>query len=363
MGLKHLTAAQVHAQKVSELGLDPTALDLTSIEAIAAALRRMASFLCPCSSATLIRSVVRPLRGLVDDIDAFKLMAEETLNVIIAHGDILEHRDIDEDPINPLIPMLYLAPPSYVVRNSGIVILIGISSDQSSTLPNDLETRVEYEKHLRRLIPIQGEDLTMKLKYLGFNEISHKQWLFEPESETSEQHLSRMNRLLDFAQPSRDVPGLELLDPTRPVHYYRGRWTDPGSKSGRFVARRSQAYGSKLWCYIELRDGNPERLIDFPLANKRWRGCDEAWHLQMAIDAELGHAQHLRVASGPQDTCIIQLFSPLPMWAQRRWDAVGEPVEASGCLLAHRFNKAEFVEELKFAREMLWLEQLDRVVE
>ena len=363
MGLKHLTAAQVHAQKVSELGLDPTALDLTSVEAIAAALRRMASFLCPCASATLIRSVVRPLRGLVDNFDTLKPMVEETLEAIIAHGDILEHRDVDEGSVNSSVSMLYLAPPSFVVRNSGIVILLGITSDQYSSLPNNLEKRVEHEKHLRRLIPASGENLMTKLKNLGFIEISHKQWLHEPKSDAPEQHLSRMNSLLDSAQPSRDVPGLELLDPTRPVRYYRGRWTDPGSKSGRFVARRSQAYGSKLWCYIELRDGNPERLIDFPLVNKRWRGCDEAWHLQMAIDAERGYAQLFRVDSGPLDTYIIQLFSPFPMWAQRRWDAVGEPVSASGCLLAYRFNKAEFAEELRFAREMLWLEQLERVVE
>lgn len=362
MDVKQLTAAQVHAQKVSELGLDSMALDLTSTEAIAAALRRMASFCCPCSSETLIRSVVRPLRGLVDDLDAFKPRVEETLDAIIAYGDILEHCVIDEDPLNQTASMLYLAPPSFVVRNSGIVILIGITCDQSPTLSIDLEKRIEHEKHLRRLIPMQGEELTVKLKNLGLKEISHKQWLYEPEFETSKQHLSRMNHLLDCAQPSRDVPGLELLDPMRSVRYYRGRWTAPDSKSGRFIARRSQAYGNKLWCYVELRDGHPRRLIDFPLANKRWRGCDEAWHLQMAIDAELGHSQHLRVESGFLDTRIIQLFSPFPMWAQRRWDAVGEPIQASGCLLAYRFNKAEFNEELRFAREMLWLEQPKRDV-
>ena len=362
MGLKRLTVAQVHAQKVTELGLDPMALDLTSVEAIAAALRRMASFLCPCPSAPLISGVVLPLRGLLDDFDAFKPMVEETLDAIIAHGDILEHRDVDEDSVNASASILYLAPPSFVVRNSGIVILLGITSDKYSTLPNNLEKRVEHEKYLRRLIPVPGENVMARLKNLGFIELSHKQWLHEPKSETPEQHLCRINRLLDCAQPSRDVPGLQLLDPTHPVRYYRGRWTDAGSKSGRFVARRSQAYGNKLWCYIELRDGNPERLIDFPIAAKRWRGCDEAWHLQMAIDAELGHAQVFRVESGPPDTCIIQLFSPLPMWAQRRWDAVGEPVSASGCLLAYRFNKAEFAEELRFACETLWLEQLERVI-
>jgi hypothetical protein len=46
------------------LALDPSALDLTSIEAIAGALRRAASFLCPCGAATLVRTVVRPLQGL-----------------------------------------------------------------------------------------------------------------------------------------------------------------------------------------------------------------------------------------------------------------------------------------------------------
>lgn len=358
MGVKQLTAAQVHAKKVSELGLDATALDLTSTEAIAAALRRKASFFCPCSSGNLIRSVVRPLRGLVDDLGAFKLKVEETLDAIIAHGDILEHRVINDDSINQTASMLYLAPPSFVVRNSGIVILLGVTSDQSPTLSFDLEKRIEHEKHLRRLIPMQGEELTVKLKNLDLREISQKQWLNEPEFESSKQHLARMNHLLDRAQPSRDVPGLEILDPMRSVRYYRGRWTEPDSKSGRFIARRNQAYGNKLWCYVELRDGHPERLIDFPLANKRWRGCDEAWHLQMAIDAELGHSQQIRVESGPLRTRIIQLFSPLPMWAQRRWDSLGEPVEASGCLFAYRFIKAELAEELRFAREMLWLEQL-----
>ena len=356
--MRRLTATEVHALKVAELGLDSTAVDLTSVEAIAGSLRRMASFVCPCSASTLVRGGVRPLRGLVNDFEAFKCTVEETLTTMIAHGDILEHRDVEEDSTNGAAWLLYAAPASFVVRKSGIVILLGITCDQLSVLPDYLEERVEHENHLRRLSPVKGEDLRAELAQFGLLEISYDRWLRAPQTETPAQHLSRIDRRLDAMQPSRDVPGLTLLDPGRPVRYYRGRWTKVRSHSGRFVARRSQAYGADLWCYVQLRDGNPERLIDFPLAGSRWRGCDEAWHLQMAIDALRGDAQRFRIVLGPYDTRVIQFFSPVPMWAQRRWNAVGEPVSSTRCLFAYRLAETELAEELHFARKVLWLEEL-----
>ena len=45
--MRRLTAEEVHRLKVAELGLDSTVEDLSSVEAIAGALRRMASLLCP----------------------------------------------------------------------------------------------------------------------------------------------------------------------------------------------------------------------------------------------------------------------------------------------------------------------------
>ena len=356
--MRRLTAMEVHAQKVAELGLDSTAMDLTSVEAVAGALRRMAGFLCPCPAATLVRGAIRPLRGLVNDFGAVKGIVEEVLETMIVHGDILEHRDVEDGSEHGTTVLLYAAPPSFVVRKSGTVILLGVASDRFSVLPDDLGARVEYENYLRRLSPIPDEDLRADLNQLGLIEISSDQWLRAPQAETPAQHLSRIDRLLDTVQLSHDVPGLSLLDPERPVRYYHGRWTKAHFRSGRFVARRSQAYGADLWCYIQLRDGNPERLIDLPLAGSRWRGCDEAWHLQMAIDAQRGNAQRFRVRPGPKDTQVIQFFSPIPMWSRRRWDTHGEPVSDPGCLFAYRLSEAEVVEELHFARERLWLEEL-----
>ena len=358
MELRRLTSMEVHASRVAQLGLDPTALDLTSVEAIAAALRRVASFLCPCAPSTLIRGVVRPLRGLVGDIEAVKGLVEQTLDAMIAHGDFLEHHDIEEDAARGTTSLLYAAPASFVARESGTVILLGISSKLFHGLPDDLASRIDYINHLRRLNPGLGENLPADLNQLGLIDIDYDRWLQAPAEETPAQHLSRLDRLLDAAQPSRDVPGLTLLDPERPVGYYRGRWTEVRSQSSRFVARRSQAYGADLWCYIEMRDGNPERLIDFPLAGSRWRGCDEAWRLQMAIDEQRGDAQRFRVQSGPEGTRVLQFFSPVPMWAQRRWDAVGEPVSSSGCLFAYRLAEAELAEEMRYLCETLWLKEL-----
>lgn len=353
--MKLLTAVEVHARKVKELGLDPTAVDLTSVEAVAGALRRVASFLCPCAAPTLIRGVVRPLQGLVDDLTAIKEVVESTLETIIAHGDIIEQFDVSGGLGKGTGVLLYAAPPSFVSRESGAAIILGIASDQLSALPEDLEERIEYISHVRRLVPLVGEGLRAELIQLGLTELSYNIWLRQPPDEAPAKHISRLNQILDAAPPSADIPGLYLLDPTRRVTYYRGRWVQPTTQSGRFVGRRAQAYGADLWCYVEVYKGIPVRFVDLPLRNSFWRGCDEAWRLQTAIDYERGTPQLFRVRSGPIGNRVIDFFSPVPMWARRRWDAVGEPVESSGCLFSYKFGVDEVLEEVDFLKDKLWL--------
>ena len=357
--MRRLSSSEVHSRGIVQLGLDANTLDLTSVEAIAAALRRAAQIFCPCSSATLVRAIVEPMKELVEDIDTFRASVRDTLEAMIAHGDFFEHRDIEELSTPSPTTLVYGVPFGFVVRDSGSIILLGISSNQSSVFPDDLMARIEYVRHLRRLEPMPNEDLRAVLAQLGLFEVSYNRWLQSPGDETPAQHVSRLDRLLDAASPSGGVPGLSILDPEQPVRYYRGRWREVRSDSGRFVARRSQAYGADLWCYIELRNGGPERLLDFPLTGNQWRGCDEAWRLQMAIDAQRGNPQRFRLLSGLGRGRVVQFFSPVPAWAQRRWDAVGEPVESRGCLFAYRLADSELVEELRFARNSLWLEELE----
>ena len=352
--MKRLSPSEVHASKVSQLGLDQNTSDLSSVEAIAAALRRVAGFLCPCTATTLVRAAAEPLRGLVDDMKETRARVRETLEAMVALGDFFEYRDVEMDETSRAPVLLYAAPPRFVSRDSGALILLGISTPEAESLAG----RTNYQSHLRRISPNLGEDLGAELEQLGFSEVASDQWLRVPQRETPAQHLAHLNRLLDAAQPSGEVAGLLVLDSDRPVRYYVGRWTSPSKLSGRFVARREQAYGGDLWCYIELNDGRPERLVDLPLLDSRWRGCDEAWRLQMAIDANLGHAQVYGIKPGPNNSSVMEFFSPLPMWARRRLDSIGDPVLSPGCLFAYRLAETELTEETRFVEEVLWLEEL-----
>jgi hypothetical protein len=357
VGMRRLTAKEVHAQKIRELGLNPEALDLTTPEGLAGALRRAAGYLCPCSAATLVSAVVRPLRGLVPDLEKAKELVEATLEAMTSHGDMLEQPDVQEGAPSARV-LLYAAPASFVVRQSGLAVLLGVAADQLSPLPSELERRIQYLGHVRRLSPSSvSEDLRRELRLLGLLELTVDAWLKGPKPGGASQVVTATDRLLDGVAPSRDIPGLLLLDSTKPVRYYRGRWSEPKAQTGRFVGRRQQAYGADLWCYVQLTNGRPERMMDLPQRGSRWRGCDEAWHLQMAIDALRGSPQHFRMTPSGE-AVVLELFSPAPAWARRRWDAIREPVPSTGSLFAYRIPKAEVDEERRFVREVLWLEEV-----
>ena len=151
MAMRRLTAAEVHGNKVGELGLDRTAFDLISVEAVAASLRRSASYLCPCAATTLVSAVADPLRGLVEEAEDTRGLVRETLEAMIAHGDLIEHRDI-EDPAPAAPVLLYASPSSFVARESGAAILLGVSNPALESVA----ARIEYVGHLRRLNPWPG---------------------------------------------------------------------------------------------------------------------------------------------------------------------------------------------------------------
>lgn len=360
VSMKRLSAGEVHAQKIRELGLDPDSLDLMTPEGLAGSLLRAVSYLCPCSASTLVRAVAQPLRGLVPDMEQAKELVEVTLEAMISHGDVLELPEMQGGSPTTRV-LLYAAPASFVIRQSGLVILLGVSAEQLSPLPPEFERRIQYLGHVRRLIPSSPtEDLRGELSQLGLHELTSDTWLKGPKPCTASQAVAKNDRALDVVPPSRDISGLLLLDPTKPVRFYRGRWAEPKAQTGRFVARRQQAYGADLWCYIHLTNGQPERMIDLPQRGSRWRGCDEAWHLQMAIDAQRGAPQRFRVTQSG-DAVVLEFFSPVPAWARRRWDAIGEPVPSAGSLIAYRIAKAEIEEERRFMREALWLEEMATV--
>jgi hypothetical protein len=354
--MKVLTSEELHACGVRTLGLDPEACDLFSIEAIAAALRRAAGFLCPCPQRSLVQAVVEPLEKVVTDEEQFYEAVENTVEAMITYGDLLEEHEVAAVERPGPSPLLYASPPSFVWRDSGTVFLIGIAPDHASALPERLEARIEYLNHVRRMFPESGEDLCADLKQLGLTELSMNVWRKDaPPYETSDEHLRRVSSKL---KPTGGlIEGLKILNPARPVTHYRQRWENAKTQTGRFLARRPQPYGNDIWGYVELAQGQVAKLLDFPTTNSRLRGCDEAWRLQLAIDAGRGEPQRFKVRPATSRSCV-EFYSPLPMWAVRRWDLTGEPITTTSALFAYKFPSPELLEEVNFMQRELWLEQI-----
>src|SRR3954469_14239778 len=107
--MKRITADELHRIKTTDLGLNPERYSLLSIEALACSLRRAAGFMSPCSAATLTRAVLNPLVDLSSDPELLREKVESVLEAVIAHGDLLEQRDITGGDGGQLV---YAAPPS-----------------------------------------------------------------------------------------------------------------------------------------------------------------------------------------------------------------------------------------------------------
>jgi len=230
--------------------------------------------------------------------------------------------------------------------------------DQDTYLPLALAEQIQYDRYSRVLKPFAGEDLAGELTELGLQPISQESWLKCPRSQTAEDFVAGLEGRMRAGSRSGDIPDLQLLDPERPVTYYRGRWVSLKKQSGVFVARRPQEYGSPIWCLVEVQDGEARKLLDFPLPKNRWRGCDSAWHLQMAIDHLREVPQRYRLRPGAEGM-LVDFFSPIPLWAQRRLMIIGRQVPAEKCLISFQIPEGEVQEDERFVKERLWLARTD----
>jgi hypothetical protein len=357
-----VSVADVHALAVEHLGLDATVLDLEALESLAALVRRAASLTTPCTPRLLRATVLRALLGLLDMAgeagDEWRNMIDETIETLTSYGDLLE-LPVRDPADGDTVRTLFLAPPTFVALGH-VMFMLGGQLDGLDPLPSDIRGLVEYRSHTRRLRQGDLTEVAKRLRAIGWVELPRDLWLPAPRNETADQLLGRAMAALSAGSTSGEVAGLIVLDPTLPNNYYRGRWVASKRRSGVFIARREQRYGADLWSYVKLSDGEVTHLVDLPLDARSTaeRPCDAAWHLQMAIDAVRGHPQVFQLrARSPAGSVIVDFFSPVPLWARRRWDVLGEEVPRQRSLFAYRFPEAEFIDVQRTLSSELWLTQ------
>lgn len=350
--IRALSQPAAVASVVEELGFDPDSVDLSVPEVIAASVRRAASFTCPCTPRILASVVRRTATGLVanpDEEDAYPVRS--TIDALSAYGDLVEAPVRSERGTDQR--MLFLGAPSFVSLSS-LTLLLGVRAEGVAFLSGNEAALVELDGHVRKIAAhaVSPQDL----EALGLRGVTVEHWLGMPLIVSPAELVAEYDRGLDVSGPAGDIEDALILDSSKPVTYYRGRWRPIiATDSGRFIARRPAAYGAPHWSYLEIKSGVITRLLDLPVQGRLNRACDEAWHLQAAIDHLRGAPQRLRVRSSNRtEMATLSLMAPLPGWAQRRLDTVARPIQRDRGLISYVIGSDDLAAEIDFLRRNLW---------
>lgn len=322
---------------------------------LAAMIRRSAASLCPCSRASIRTSVWEGLKGLAD-IAELEARINSAVEAALVVGDLLELSDVTTVLEGAKGTWVFLAPPSFVERPGGRVFILGVTRDQDEFLPGTLASRVQYVGASRFIVSEELEGLPSELRELGLHEMSSDAWLKAPKLQSADNVVAGTKNRLANQGPLGSLSDVLLLDPSSSVTYYRGRWTPLNSQSGMFVVRHPQEFGAPMWGFADIENGQVLRFLQLPLPQSKWRGCDDAWHLQMAIDRARGEPQIYRRTSHPKGT-RFDFFSPLPLWAHRRLTVVGHPQEPNRSLLSYLLPDREARAEEEFFQERLFMSE------
>jgi hypothetical protein len=345
----------VEALTVSCLGFNVDSADLTTPEVLAALIRKTACFECPCTPATLAKSVFRLLEPICPN-DTLNDIVREAVDSVTSYGDLVEAPEPGGAASNSV---LYLAAPSFLQVSDRLFLLLGLIPDGEDPTPPELRQRVEAVMYSRRLSVQYPKECRDTLLQAGLESLKMDSWLRCPPQRPASAFIALYDDALSKSGPPGTPEDVILIDPSLPVNYYNGRWTKLKKQTGRFLGRRSQTYGAQLWCYLEVSNGLVTRLSDFPLFETHWRAFDEAWHLLQAMDAASGQPQGFRVRKTSQKgMAAVDLFSPVPAWATRRWDAVGLRTLPNSSLMSYIFPETQIDAEYSFAAERMWLKRL-----
>jgi len=327
-------------------------VDITSPDVLAASIRRAAGFLCPCPPRTLREEVEGVLEGLVDDDTAD--MVDNIIQQLILVGDLL---DLPVEENGRSRRMLHATPPSFVVRQDGQHVLLGIPSDGQSVLSESYRDQIESRGAVR-FFHEDPEDVRNILTQQGLTEVTSEEWLRLPALESSpSDYIADFDQELDqTGEVTAEVSGLKILDASKSPRFYKGRWREPKQRdSGSYVARRTRRFGADFWCYVEICDGATRRLVDLPRLTHSETPRDEAWRLQAAIDARQGTPQVYRIRS-ESGRSVLDVFSPLPSWVERRFRVVAKPKPgAKGALRSYWFEDGASSER-ELLEQYLWME-------
>lgn len=357
--LKSLSKIDVLVAMAKQLGIEEANShgDGLSITLVAAALRRVAASTCPCPRDTVASTAIEAFAGLWDS-EAIQARVYDVLDRLIMIGDLLEPGGTASLTSAVADDWLYCAPPTFVVLKEWILIL-GVEAEDHSTLPVSLRQLVQYRRELRVLPSERIESVRDQLLDAGYLEIPKAIWTRLPETMPANQFLDKVIRRLKEFDGQGKLEGMKILGPSdglKSAHH----WVGPETQSGYFVGRRPQAFGSPLWVFVELDNGQPIRFLDLPWRGAKFRGCDHGWRIKYALDSVSGNPQRYRIKFRDGDLLHYEFFSPMPLWMERRFRMLGEKVMSSGALITYELERQAVNDIDSLLQSYLWFTQVNQ---
>lgn len=348
------TAADCADVALAGLDLDQTGFDLWTPEALAASLRRAASFLCPTTPRRIVDAVIEVLQPLRSESPLDRDDLNDMVEAIVSAGDLIE---LPPDP-DRRGRLLYLGPPSYVEKSRGHYLLLGIRPFGVPLLGSELAPKIRHERQTRS-VDLDPASAAADLQSLGVHPIAPTRWVGRPSPAVAVDFLMMMKGRLDAGHAAGAVAGLTILDPTTSLRFYRKRWRPVRPEdTGDFVARRQQEHGADLWSYVRIANGTPTRLIDFPLEDSSAPGRDDAWRLQAAIDADRGRPHLFALVPSRQQpgNTYVDFLTPVPTWVERYLGLVGRAISVPrNSLFSYLVPDSATTGVSQFLKEMLWM--------
>ncbi|MEQ1761025.1 MAG: hypothetical protein ABL986_22185 [Vicinamibacterales bacterium] len=305
-----------------------------------------------------MRLVAEPLRSLVEVDAAFDELVSETVEQLVAIGDLVERRVVSD-----AAQLVFLGMPRFVKLSEHSALLLGARPDGTPILDEELMPFVELESGARflRLPDDALETVESALSGQGLAQLSREQWSHPPRVEDVEQYLQDLARRAKAGVRAGIIDEAQVFDPSTRPSYYRGRWTTfQGVDDGIVLLRRPQAYGADRWSVGWAANAIIETLVDLPIDAKS-RACDEAWRIMAALDRTRNQPLPARALPAARGRVTIDLFSPPPAWLHRQLVTLGYPVvRGRGALVSYSIRE-ETQEHLRgLLTDIMWVKWIQQ---
>ena len=317
---------------------------------------RNASILCPCSKTHLRNNTIDSIMPLFLDSEDIKEKINQSIDDLLIIGELNERDDVLEDEYGENKNWVFCSPPIFIKRKSGTIVILGLYPSYSSIrLKDDVRKKITYKNLISVIEPSEeNEIIAEELKKAGLTELKESVWCKLPKIMTWKEFIEKRINELDQQSDNVYIDEYEvfLKDPTvrHDKRYKNKEYAIKHEITGNYVIRRPTKYSGKIWSFANINNGEVKKIKDLPISSNM-RGCDDAWQIQMALDAKNETPQQYKLVD-IDDKTRLEFKSPLPLWAERKLMLMGEKEEA---WLTYNIPRSEIIAEEKFLREYLWL--------